>query len=425
MPNKGKTDKKVLMKSINFYLKTFIFTGAMFASATAMAQCPSITTQPTNVSACSGSNITFTVAATGSSLQYQWQEKTAKGLVFLNISSTNTAYSGVNTSQLGVSSVGPAQSGNQYRCVITGNVSCTPPDVVTNHVTLTVNDYTTITMQPSDTIKACDQVDVQISAKATGGNLTYQWQEDLGMGFVDISGGSYAGEQSATLTVITPGPGLSGRKFRAVISGICGSPDTTNESIILVSTFPQVTMQPEPDTAIELTNARFTVAATGTDIKYNWQENSNSGTWVYLFDDAAHSGSKTPTLTVRTDLSKNNYSYRCVVTGNCTGDTSTPAPLSVQPDLSVATSAAHINRFVLYPNPVNGTEINLFAKENTQFVTVNILDVLGRIISEQRLNFYGQSTGKLDVSTLEKGIYTIRVLNEEHVPVAALRFTKN
>lgn len=413
------------MKSINFYLKTFFFTGAMFATAAAMAQCPSITTQPTNVSSCSGSNVTFTVAATGSGLQYQWQEKTAKGLVFLNINPLSSGYSGVNTPQLGVSSVGPAQSGNQYRCVITGNVSCTPPDVITNHVTLTVNDYTTITMQPSDTAYACDQVDAQISVQATGGNLTYQWQEDLGTGFVDISGGSYAGEQTATLTIITPGPGLSGRRFRAVVSGVCGNPDTTDESIILVSTFPEVTMQPEPDTAVELTNARFTVAATGTDIKYNWQENANTGVWVYLFDDAAHSGSKTPTLTVKTDLSKNNYSYRCVITGNCTGDTSTPAPLSVQPDLSVATAGAHAHRYTLYPNPVNGAEINLLSTGNAKTVIVNIFDVLGRTVSEQQLDFSGKSTGKVNVSALEKGVYTVRVLNEEHVPVAALRFTKN
>ncbi len=57
--------------------------------------------------------------------------------------------------------------------------------------------------------------------------------------------------------------------------------------------------------------AKFTVKATGTGLKYQWQERSTSST---SWSNAPYSGEFTATLTVPTATNLNGYQYRCKVT---------------------------------------------------------------------------------------------------------------
>ena len=70
---------------------------------------PVITTQPANVTVAPNGTATFTVAASGSGLSYQWQYST-NGSTWHNSSGTEATFSFKATTAL---------SGRQYRCKVT------------------------------------------------------------------------------------------------------------------------------------------------------------------------------------------------------------------------------------------------------------------------------------------------------------------
>lgn len=108
---------------------------------------PSITSQPSTQTVNEGQSATFSVAATGTGLTYQWQVDTGSG--FTNISNGGV-YSGANTSTLTITGATAGMSGYQYRAVVSGMVS---PAATSNSAMLTVNSATyTI----SGTIKGSD-----------------------------------------------------------------------------------------------------------------------------------------------------------------------------------------------------------------------------------------------------------------------------
>ncbi|MBK7307943.1 MAG: hypothetical protein IPI88_13515, partial [Chitinophagaceae bacterium] len=78
---------------------------------------PVVTTQPANQVRCVGNTATFTVGATGTGLNYQWQISTA-GCAGPWTNLTNAApYSGVNTATLTVNPVTQLMIGYAYRCI--------------------------------------------------------------------------------------------------------------------------------------------------------------------------------------------------------------------------------------------------------------------------------------------------------------------
>ena len=92
-----------------------------------------ITAQPTNKTITEGSNTTFTVTATGTSLTYQWQVDTGGGFVNL----TNVApYSTVTTSILTITAAPITMNGYLYRCIVSGAAPC--GNVISNSGSLSV-----------------------------------------------------------------------------------------------------------------------------------------------------------------------------------------------------------------------------------------------------------------------------------------------
>jgi hypothetical protein len=75
-----------------------------------------ITTQPVNVSVWPNNNVQFGIVSGGSS--FQWQQN--MGFGFTNLSNGGQ-FSGVTTATLTISSVGPLQNSNFFRCLVTGN----------------------------------------------------------------------------------------------------------------------------------------------------------------------------------------------------------------------------------------------------------------------------------------------------------------
>ena len=92
-----------------------------------------------------------------------------------------------------------------------------------------------------------------------------------------------------------------------------------------------VTGDPEDQFCFPGKTARFTVAAEGEDLRYQWYYSANDGsTWR----PATAAGNKTDTLSVPATASRDGYLYRCVVTDGSGGeDTSYHAALRLLTDL--------------------------------------------------------------------------------------------
>lgn len=78
---------------------------------------PSITTQPTNQTACAGSSVNFSASAVGTSLTYQWKKGS------LNLSNTGNI-SGATSSSLTINPVNISDIASDYNLAITG--TCSP-----------------------------------------------------------------------------------------------------------------------------------------------------------------------------------------------------------------------------------------------------------------------------------------------------------
>jgi len=88
----------------------------------------------------------------------------------------------------------------------------------------------------------------------------------------------------------------------------------------------QINDHPQPVTVCSSAIAQFSVAATGpAPLTYQWRRNTND-----LSDGGAISGALTATLTIDPALPADAGNYDCVVSSNCTSETSSAALLTVQ-----------------------------------------------------------------------------------------------
>ncbi|MEI7963798.1 MAG: hypothetical protein WCH29_01440, partial [Chitinophagaceae bacterium] len=108
-------------------------------------QRPAVTTQPANVSVCSTTSASFTVAATGTGISYQWQESTNGGTTYTNITNGGI-YSGATTTTLTVNPVSNVMNGYRYRCAVSG--ICIPV-ALSNGAILTVKALPNVAVTPT------------------------------------------------------------------------------------------------------------------------------------------------------------------------------------------------------------------------------------------------------------------------------------
>ncbi len=303
---------------------------------------PAITSQPANAAVCAGNAATFTVAATGGGLTYQWQESTTGAGGPWNNLSNVAPYSGVTTNSLTINPTVVGMNNYQYRCVVSG--SC-PSPVNSNPGVLTVGTALVITSQPaSQTV--CEGANTSFSVTISGTVNSYQWQESTNGGGIwnnITNGGIYNGATSATLNLTGVTAAMNTYQYRCVITGSC-PPINSNAAILTVNTAPVITVQPGNSTVYTGNPTAFSITATGTNLTYQWQVSTGGcgGTWTNITNTAPYSGFNTATLTINpTSTAMNGYGYRCVVNGTCTpAATSTCGLLTVNTPVTITSQPA-------------------------------------------------------------------------------------
>jgi hypothetical protein len=209
--------------------------GSVTNSATLTVNVPvTVTVPPVNQTTVVGSNVTFSVTATGTGLSYQW----LFGGSVIGTASSLTL-NNVTTGQAGV-----------YTVIVSGVCGS-----VTNSATLTVNVPVTVTVPPVSQTTVVGS-NVTFSVTATGTGLNYQW----------LFGGSVIGTASSlTLNNVTTG---QAGVYTVIVSGVCGS--VTNSATLTVNVPVSVTVPPVNQTTVVGSNVTFSVTATGTGLSYQW-----------------------------------------------------------------------------------------------------------------------------------------------------------
>ncbi len=182
-----------------------------------------ISTQPASVTAAVGGTAKLTVKASGTGLTYQWQYSTDGGSTWKDSPAT-----GNKTATLSVPATA-TRNGYKYRCVVKSGTA----KVTSKAATLTVSASAkpTITTQPKSVTAAAGST-VKFTVKASGSNLTYQWQYSTDGGKT-WKASPATGNKTATLSVPATAS-RNGYKYRCVVKS--GTAKATSKAATLTVT---------------------------------------------------------------------------------------------------------------------------------------------------------------------------------------------
>lgn len=234
-----------------------------------------ITSQPFPASVCPASDTSFTIAATGINLTYQWQIDTGSG--FTNIIN-NATYNGATTNTLRIIQASAGMNAYLYRCSVSG--AC-PPSAVSNAAVLTVYQLPPASITPAANFNFCQGDSILLNANA-GPGFTYQWLLNTApqasgndIFYKNIAAGSYS-------VIVTDTSGCSNTSASVVATAVAHTATITSLGSLTFCTGGQVKLA---------------------------ANNGNGFTYQWLKDGSFIPGSVTDTLIANT-----SGNYQAVVT---------------------------------------------------------------------------------------------------------------
>ena len=274
---------------------------------------PIITTEPINQTACAGNSVSFSVAATGSGLTYQWRKGTVNLINGGNIS-------GANSDTLTINPVNISDTAYNYNVIVTG--SCTPNDT-SIFVSLTTGGSSPIITTEPINQTVCAGNSINFSVTATGSGLTYQWRK----GTVNlINGGNISGANSDTLTINPVNISDTAYNYNVVVTGSCIPNDTSINASLVVNITTVITIGPINQTTCIGNSVSFSVTATGTGLTFQWRKGT-----VNLINGGNISGANSDTLTINpVNISDTAFNYNVIITGGGCYETNIEVSFGVQ-----------------------------------------------------------------------------------------------
>jgi len=141
-----------------------------------------------------------------------------------------------------------------------------------------------------------------------GTELTYQWQQRTSANgkWTNVTA---SGSKTSTLS-IPANVSRNGYQYRCVITDCFNNVIYSNAAVLKIVTL-KITTQPASANLLTGKTAKFTVKASGTSLKYQWQYRSSvRAAWK----NASDTGNKTATVSIRATAARNGYQYRCQIT---------------------------------------------------------------------------------------------------------------
>jgi len=276
---------------------------------------PGIAIQPLSVTVCEDDVATFITDAGGTTNpHYQWYVDSGSGM---------TLMPGETAATLSVTAAS-AMNGYEYQAEISGDC---PVPVLSDIVTLTVNEKPEIINQPAD-VTLCSGEDAIFTVDAgVTTNPMYQWYVNTGTIWTPAMGARYQGANTDTLTVVSTLEMMSGYQYMVRVSGTCAPYAESIPVTLTVTRQAEITQHPVSLTLCEGATATFTVSAgLTTNPSYQWERSLDGGaTWAPI------AGVTTSTYTIAAVVTAdNNTAYRAVVSSTCGSSvTSLPAFLTV------------------------------------------------------------------------------------------------
>jgi hypothetical protein len=256
-----------------------------------------ITTQPHSVTFNAGSSVTFTAAASGTNVHYQWVAADPTGGTFVPLSgqtsstltvtpqSQSASYYVIATASCGAAAVSST---------VTATRNCTPP--------------ASSSQTQSQTIRKNTWVTLQYTATGTA-TIGYTWYASTtGSNFTQVGTGTAIGVQPQVTTY-----------YYAVASNSCGSVTSNYITITVTQCAPTISTQPASQTINSTQSVTLSVVATSDQLHYQWYistggayspiSNATAATltysptttsyfYVYVYNDCGNVNSNTATVTV-------------------------------------------------------------------------------------------------------------------------------
>lgn len=172
----------------------------------------------------------------------------------------------------------------------------------------------TINIQPSAT-SSCDGNGIPTFAvTASGGGLSYKWEENTGSGYSSITdGGVYSNATTATLTITNPPISMDGYLYRVVVNRDCGSSVTSNAVALTVNALPSITLGANPTACNDLSAVDLTYSGTtGSPTQYRVDFDANAESAGFV--DVALTGLPVSPISLTIPSTPGNYNGTIYVT---------------------------------------------------------------------------------------------------------------
>ncbi|NBV85269.1 MAG: hypothetical protein EBS01_03160, partial [Verrucomicrobia bacterium] len=210
-----------------------------------------ITAQPDSVAVDLNATTSFSVAATGSELTYQW-------------SKDGSLIAGGTGASLSVKATEAAAGA--YTVLVRNAVN----SETSSSANLTVRVPAAVTVQPvSRSVNRLGTVVFRVAAKGLS-PIRYQWRKD-GVALVDSATAS--GSSTPTLTLFNVDAADEG-DYTAVVSNGIGTPEVSATASLTINNSVTLTSQPADRTVVAGGSVSFAVGADGKGLRYQWRRNA-------------------------------------------------------------------------------------------------------------------------------------------------------
>jgi hypothetical protein len=180
------------------------------------------------------------------------------------------------------------------------------------------------TTQPSGanvTAPAASSFTVVVDPSA---GATYQWQVKVGAAYVNVTdAGVYTNATTATLN-ISDSTGLSGNKYRVVVTNAATTAVVTSKPATLTAvepTFAALTQAVNRSVTAPAATTFGPVAVVAgiASTSYQWQVKVGAAAYVNVTNAGVYTGATTATLSISDSTGLDGNMYQCVATNNTSG----------------------------------------------------------------------------------------------------------